>query len=274
MGKKNLFSALPNKVHHIFAFCDIYFGNMTVYNLQGRFTMISNDVWLLLQSMMFFIGSISDMGTLPDVLSAEEEKALLEELKNGNQNAKKKLTEHNLKLVVHIAKRFANTDIDIDDLISIGTIGLIKAIENFNTQKQVRLATFASTCIENEILMTLRAAKKDSGNVVFSDCLGCDDEGNEMVYGDILGTDDDGIYEQLESRDDISKMLKLIKTTLTDMERTVLELRYGLKGHIQKGKCGLTQQAVADKLDISRSYVSRIETKALEKLAKKFGVKQ
>lgn len=237
--------------------------------------MISNDVWFLLQSMIFFMGSISDMGVLPDTLSAEEEKILLEELAHGSQNAKRKLIEHNLKLVVHIAKRFTNTDIDIDDLISIGTIGLIKAIDKFNTQKQVRLATFASTCIENEILMTIRSSKKDSGNVVFSDCLGCDDEGNEMVYGDVLGSNDDGIYEQLESQDNINRMLKLMKTTLSDMERTVLELRYGLKGHtLRNGKCGLTQQAVADKLNISRSYVSRIETKALEKLGKKFGIKR
>lgn len=236
--------------------------------------MVSNDIWLLLQSMLFFVGSISDMGTLPDTLSAEEERALLEALSNGDQSAKRKLVEHNLKLVVHIAKRFANTDIDIDDLISIGTIGLIKAIDKFNVQKQVRLATFASTCIENEILMTLRTSKKDSGNVVFSDCLGCDDEGNEMVYGDILGSEDDGIYEQLESQDDIKKMIRFMHTSLSDMERTVLELRYGLRGDtLKNGKCGLTQQAVADKLHISRSYVSRIETKALKKLAKKFGIK-
>lgn len=237
--------------------------------------MLSNDVWLLLQSMLFFVGSISDMGTLPDTLSADEEKELLESLSHGDQSAKRRLVEHNLKLVVHIAKRFANTDIDIDDLISIGTIGLIKAIDKFNVQKQVRLATFASTCIENEILMTLRTSKRDSGNVVFSDCLGCDDEGNEMVYGDILGSEDDGIYEQLESRDDIKKMIHFMQTSLSDMERTVLELRYGLRGHtLKNGKCGLTQQAVADRLNISRSYVSRIETKALKKLAAKFGIKK
>ena len=120
--------------------------------------------------------------------------------------------------------------------------------------------------------MTLRANKKDSGNVLFSDCLGCDDDGNEMVYGDILGSSDDEAYVQLENEEDIKRMLSLMKTCLTDMERTVLELRYGLKGHTAKsGKDGLTQQEVADILNISRSYVSRIEKKALEKLKDAFG---
>lgn len=214
------------------------------------------------------------MGTFPHTLTVEEEKELLEELANGNEEAKRKLVEHNLRLVVHIAKRFVNTDIDIDDLISIGTIGLIKAIDKFDPTKQARVATFASTCIENEILMTIRASKKDMGNVLLSDCLGSDDEGNEMVYGDILGSEDTDVYEQIESEEDIKKMCEMIKTCLTDMERTVLELRYGLKGHTSKnGKDGLTQQMVADRLNISRSYVSRIESRALNKLAKKFGLK-
>ncbi len=226
--------------------------------------MISGDIWLLMQSMLFFMGSISDMGTLPLTLTQDEERALTERLASGDETAKRELVEHNLKLVVHIAKRFANTDIDIDDLISIGTIGLIKAIDKFDPKKQVRLATFASTCIENEILMTLRASKKDSQNVTFSDCLGCDDEGNEMVYGDILGSNDDDVYNRMETQDDIKKMLSLMKTSLTDMERTVLELRYGLKSHNS-----MTQQQVCELMGISRSYVSRIETKALGKLEKK-----
>lgn len=128
--------------------------------------------------------------------------------------------------------------------------------------------------IANEILMTLRAAKKDSGNVLFSDCMGCDDDGNEMVYGDILGYDDDEVESRLESEDDIKKMLLLMKTSLSDMERTILELRYGItKGAKIANHDGLTQQEVADRLNISRSYVSRIETRALGKLAKKFGIK-
>lgn len=235
--------------------------------------MFDHAMILLLQSMMLFVGSISDMGTFPDALTADEEAQLLEKLSLGDTEAKRKLVEHNLRLVVHIAKRFANTDIDIDDLVSIGTIGLIKAVDKFDPTKKVRLATFASTCIENEILMTIRASKKDSGNVLLSDCLGCDDEGNEMIYGDILGADDEDIYEEIESRDDIKKMLALVKTCLTDMERAVIELRYGLNGDTRRnGRNGLTQQEVADRLDISRSYVSRIETRALEKLGKKFGI--
>ncbi len=237
--------------------------------------MFGSDLWLLLQSMMFFVGSVSDMGTFPPTLSAEEEAELLKALANGDKEAKRKLAEHNLRLVVHIAKRFTNTDMDIDDLISIGTIGLIKAIDKFDPTKQARIATFASTCIENEILMSLRASKKDMGNVLLSDCLGADDEGNEMIYGDILGSDDPDIAEQVECEDDIKKMCRLMQTCLTEMERTVLELRYGLCGHTEKnGKEGLTQQTVADRLGISRSYVSRIETRALKKMAKKFGVKK
>ena len=215
------------------------------------------------------------MGVFPPTLTLEEENELLSEIAKGSVEAKRKLVEHNLRLVVHIAKRFANTDIDIDDLISIGTIGLIKAVDKFDPTKQARIATFASTCIENEILMTIRSAKKDMGNVLLSDCLGSDDEGNEMVYSDVLGAEDSAIYEQIESEEDIKKMCMMIKTCLSDMERTVLELRYGLKGHVSSnGKDGLTQQAVADRLNISRSYVSRIESRALNKLAKKFGLKK
>lgn len=235
--------------------------------------MFGVEMWLLVQSMMLFVGSVSDMGTFPKTLTEKEEAELVKRLADGDSSAKKELVEHNLRLVVHIAKRFVNTDMDIDDLVSIGTIGLIKAVDKFDPVKQARLATFASTCIENEILMTLRAAKKDSVNVSLNDSLGTDDEGNEMLYSDIIGVDDERIYEQIESEDDIKKMCKAMQTCLTDMERTVLELRYGLTGcNSDDGKCGLTQQTVADRLNISRSYVSRIETKALNKLAKKFGV--
>ncbi len=234
--------------------------------------MFGSDLWLVLRGMLFFVGSVSDMGTFPPTLSQEEEAALLKELAGGSAEAKRKLAEHNLRLVVHIAKRFANTDMDIDDLVSIGTIGLIKAIDKFDPSKQARIGTFASTCIENEILMSLRASKKDMGNVLLSDCLGTDDEGNEMIYGDILGSEDPDIADKIECAHDIKRMCELINTCLTDMERTVIELRYGLKGHTEKnGKEGLTQQTVADRLNISRSYVSRIETRALKKLAKKFG---
>ena len=237
--------------------------------------MLTAEIWLLVRGILFFIGSISDMGTLPPTLTPAEEALLIKKLECGDESVKKELVEHNLKLVVHIAKRFANTDIDIDDLVSIGTIGLIKAIDRYDPKKQAKLATFASTCIENEILMTLRANKKDSGNVLFSDCLGCDDDGNEMVYGDILGSSDDEAYSRLENEEDVKRMLSLMKTCLTDMERTVLELRYGLKGHTAKNsKEGLTQQEVADILNISRSYVSRIETRALGKLGKKFGIEK
>ena len=199
----------------------------------------------------------------------------MEEILKGNDSVREKLIVHNLRLVVYIAKKFESSGVGIEDLVSIGTIGLIKAVDKFDPTKQARIATFASTCIENEILMTIRASKKDMGNVLLSDCLGSDDEGNEMVYGDILGSEDTDVYEQIESEDDIKKMCEMMKTCLTDMERTVLELRYGLKGHTSaSGREGLTQQTVADRLNISRSYVSRIESRALNKLAKKFGLKK
>lgn len=247
---------------------------VNILYLKGVNVLLNNDIWLILQGFMFFVGSVSDMGTFPPTLTVQEENELLAELAKGSAEAKRKLVEHNLRLVVHIAKRFANTDIDIDDLISIGTIGLIKAVDKFDPTKQARIATFASTCIENEILMTIRASKKDMGNVLLSDCLGSDDEGNEMVYGDILGAEDTDVYEQIESEEDIKKMCEMMKTCLSELERTVLELRYGLRGHMSaNGRDGLTQQAVADRLNISRSYVSRIESKALNKLAKRFGLK-
>ena len=237
--------------------------------------MFNEEILFLLKGMLFFIGSISDMGTFPPTLSAEEEHALLVEVSKGNVDAKTKLIEHNLRLVVHIAKRFSNTDIDIDDLISIGTIGLIKAIEKFDVSKQAKLATFASTCIENEILMKLRAAKKDHSNVSLSDCLGADDEGNEMLYSEIFGVDDSEFHDRLDSESDIRRLRELISTCLSDIERTVLELRYGLRSNrLTTKRVGLTQQEVADRLDISRSYVSRIETRALNKLADKFGLKK
>lgn len=234
--------------------------------------MLGREVLLLLQGALFFIGSISDMGVFPKTLTVEEETALLKQLSEGDEEAKRRLVEHNLRLVIHIAKRFANTDIDIDDLVSIGTIGLIKAIDRFDPTKQARLATFASTCIENEILMTLRAAKKETGNVLFSDCLGADEDGNEMVYEDILGTQDCDYEAKIETEENIRRLCRMIGE-LTDMERVVLELRYGLTGACGKqGRPGLTQQNVAERLGISRSYVSRIETRALKKLAKKFGM--
>ena len=229
--------------------------------------MIDFTVAELLQSLFFIIGSISDMGTFKKALSPEEEKALLLRLANGDEDAKQSLVEHNLRLVIHIAKKFANTGADMDELISTGTIGLIKAVDKFDPTRQSRLATFAATCIENEILMSLRAGKRDAANVLLSDSLGVDDDGNELTYKDILVSPEDDAPCVIELQEGISSMCKAISQVLSPMERDIIELRYGLIfSDNSSKKNGLTQQEVANRLGISRSYVSRIEKRSLEKI--------
>ncbi|MBE5816984.1 MAG: sigma-70 family RNA polymerase sigma factor [Clostridiales bacterium] len=209
------------------------------------------------------------MGTFKKALTPEEEQELLIRLAEGDEEAKQSLVEHNLRLVIHIAKKFANTGTQMDELISTGTIGLIKAVDKFDPKRQSRLATFAATCIENEILMSLRAGKKDSANVLLSDSLGVDDDGNELTYKDVLVSQQDDAPCIIEMREGIWAMCKAIAKVLNETERNVVELRYGLifSGDPQK-KNGLTQQEVASRLGISRSYVSRIEKRALEKIRK------
>lgn len=198
----------------------------------------------------------------PQPLSEEEEAKYLERMAKGNEEARNILIEHNLRLVAHITKKFDNTGEDMDDLISIGTIGLIKAINTFDAAKGTRLATYAAKCIENEILMHLRSCKKTKVEVSLYDPIGVDKEGNEIALIDILGTEGDTVSETVESFYDQERVVKYLNH-LNQREKSVLELRYGLLGGFRK-----TQRDIAKKMGISRSYVSRIEKKAIQKLLK------
>lgn len=199
-------------------------------------------------------------------LTPEEEAIYLTKFKeNKDENAKEVLIERNMRLVAHIAKKYNNSSEDQDDLISIGTIGLIKAIETYNVEKGTKLATYASKCIENEILMNIRTNKKNKVQVSLQDPIGMDKEGNEISLIDVLGTDIDHILDQVELKVQIGKLYEQLDKILTKREKEIILLRYGLTTFGYK-----TQREIAQKLDISRSYVSRIEKRALKKLRKEF----
>lgn len=199
---------------------------------------------------------------LPDPLDIEEEMALVQELKNHNELAKQKLIEHNLRLVVYIAKKFDNTSIDLEDLISIGAIGLIKAVQSFDYEKNIKLATFASRCIENEILMYLRKSVKYKGEISIDEPLNADGDGNELVLSDVLFTENDSVSKDIEMNMEKQILWNCIKN-LNNREQEIMSLRYGLKGQEEK-----TQKEVADMLNISQSYISRLEKKILDRLKK------
>lgn len=207
---------------------------------------------------------ISGSEKLPTPLTAEEERDLIIKLDNHDIYAKKRLVEKNLRLVVYIAKKFENSGINIEDLISIGTIGLMKAINSFNSSKNIKLATYASRCIENEILMYLRKTQKIKTEISIDEPINVDSEGNDLALGDILGTENDAMYKQVEESDN-KKIVDRAIDTLGSREKMIMELRYGFNG-----KKELTQKEVADKLGISQSYISRIEKKVIEKLKEEF----
>ena len=206
---------------------------------------------------IFYVGS-SDI--LPEPLSKEEEVKYVELSLNGDEFARNKLIEHNLRLVVFLAKKYENTNIDLEDLVSIGTIGLIKGVNTYKLDKNIKLATYASRCIENEILMYLRKTKRRRSEVSFEDSLSFDAEGNELHLEDVLGTDSDIVTKGLEDETN-KELLKSEIDKLNDRDREIIELRYGLNG-----KEELTQKEVADLLGISQSYISRIEKKVIKKL--------
>ena len=201
---------------------------------------------------------------LPPPLSREEEEQIFSLLTKGDKAAAEKLIVHNLRLVVYIAKKFENTGVDLEDLISIGTIGLIKAINTFNPVKNIKLATYASRCIENEILMYLRRNSKTKMEVSIDEPLNVDWDGNELLLSDILGTDDDVISRRLEDEVEIRLLGKAI-SKLSPREQTIIKLRFGLGRHEGREK---TQKEVADLLGISQSYISRLEKRIMKRLKK------
>lgn len=213
----------------------------------------------LLKNLVIFSSYISEKSSFPKPLSKEKEKEYLDKCALGDEEAKEILVKHNLRLVAHIAKKYSNYG-DNDELISIGSIGLIKAIESFNHEKGTALATYASRCIENEILMTMRTSKKHRSNVSLNEPIGVDKDGNELVIMDML-CDDHSVIEDVENNIMMEKLLNITRSVLTDREFEIVRYRYGLGGYP-----ALTQREVAKKFDISRSYVSRIEKKALEKI--------
>ena len=202
--------------------------------------------------------------SFPNPLSSKEEKYYISLLESGDETAKDILIERNLRLVAHIAKKYTATAIPADDLISIGTIGLIKAVNTYSSHKSTRLATYAARCIDNEILMSLRASKRLRTEVSLSDPIGTDKEGNEINLNDVIGTDPDEILDDISLRMQIAKLIQAINSVLTEREKAVILKRYGIMGEQP-----LPQREVAAELGISRSYVSRIEKKALSKLRTK-----
>ena len=202
---------------------------------------------------------------LPQPLTAEEEAECFAKMHAGDNFARDKLVEHNLRLVVFLAKKFESTNLDMEDLISVGTIGLIKAINSFKAEKQIKLATYASRCIENEILMYLRKLSKRKQEVSLDEPLNVDGEGNELLLGDILGTDSDAIYTVVENQVE-RQLLEEGLAKLSQREQRIIQMRFGLDGGEEK-----TQKEVADILGISQSYISRLEKKIISRLKREIG---
>ncbi len=217
----------------------------------------------LLKSAMFFTGSYSN-NVFPDPLTPEEEEKCINEMLKGNQDARNKLIEHNLRLVAHIVKKFDSKDISSDDLISIGTIGLIKGIDTFKNNKKTKITTYAARCIQNEILMYFRSNKNTNNIVSLNDSIGYDKEGNEINLIDIIKDDGPDILEKIHVKDNIELLNKYLNL-LNNREKEIIIKRYGLNNEKEK-----TQKEIAKELKISRSYVSRIEKRALTKMLREF----
>ncbi len=218
---------------------------------------------LLFTQIIFGVGYIQSGNLFPEPLTQEEEKMYLEKMKNGDEEARNILIERNLRLVAHISKKYSSSNVDQDDLISIGSIGLIKGINSFNMDKSFKLATYIAKCIENEILMYLRSNKKRAYDVYLNEPIGKDKDDNEVTLQEVLENDDRNIEDIVDLKFKIKKLYEKMKKTLKDREKIIIELRFGLDGHRPK-----TQKEIANMMNISRSYVSRIETKAIGKLSK------
>ena len=210
-------------------------------------------------------GYITVTNLFPEPLTPEEEKIAIDRLASGDEEARNLLIERNLRLVVHVCKKYANTNIDQDDLLSIGTIGLIKGVNSFKPEKGSKLSTYVSKCVDNEILMMLRSTKKLNAEVHLNEPIGKDKDDNVITLEEVLENDDKCLDDVVDTKMKIRKMYNKIKEVLKDREKTIIELRFGLKGGKPK-----TQKEIAKMMGISRSYVSRIETKAIEKLADGF----
>ena len=228
--------------------------------------MIFEAIVFLLGKITFFAGSVFTGSSFPKPLSEEEEKDCIEKMRKGDREARDKLISHNMRLVAHVVKKYSGAA-ETDDLISVGSIGLIKAVNTYKEDKGTVLATYTARCIENEILMLLRSNKKYKNDVSLSDPIGTDKDGNELTFIDLLCEGEDDVFYKVDKSIEREKFLKFIEGALTEREYTVLCLRYGLK-------CGrnYAQIEVAGFLKISRSYISRIEQRAIEKL--KIAVKQ
>lgn len=215
-----------------------------------------------LGSGTFILGYISNNNIFPEALSPEEERKYIIKMRSGDDDARNILIEHNLRLVAHVCKKYSNSKIEQDDLISIGSIGLIKGINTYNPEKSIKLSTYISKCIENEILMHFRSTKKLNNEVYLEDPIGKDKDDNIVTLKDILENDERPIDEEIDLKIKILNLYKQIKDVLKTREKNIIELRFGLNGKKPK-----TQNEIAKKMGISRSYVSRIESKAINKLA-------
>ena len=218
------------------------------------------NIFMILSNMLCLILHVTDTDAFPKPLSKKEESDLLEKMSQGDDNARKKLIEHNLRLVAHIVKKYYANYSEQDDLISIGTIGLIKGINSFNYKKGTKLATYCARCIENEILMYFRNCKKTSQEISFSEPIDTDSEGNPLTLMDIIAIDDT-IVDDIDTRNKLVKLAEIINNISDERDKTIIVKRYGLDGLPP-----LTQKEIASELKISRSYVSRIEKRILEEI--------
>ena len=227
------------------------------------FTFSVSELINILSLAFFGVGYIQSGSLFPEPLDSKEEKYYLDKMKEGDEEARNILIERNLRLVAHVAKKYSTTNVDQDDLISIGSIGLIKGINSFDSSKNFKLATYVAKCIENEILMYLRSNKKRGADVYLNEPIGKDKDDNEITLQEVLENNDRNIEDEVDIKFKVKTLYEKMKDVLKNREKLILELRFGLNGEKPR-----TQKEIAKLLNISRSYVSRIETKAIGKLAK------
>lgn len=238
--------------------------NMIYYNQIGELLFLFELLGFIGQYICFFFLHVCGNGTFPKPLTKEKEREYLLKSANGDIESRNKLVEHNLRLVAHIIKKYYSARNDQDDLVSIGTIGLIKAINTYDINKNIKLSSYASRCIENEILMYFRSIKKTNNDISLNEAIDTDKDGNPLTLIDILSTDDN-ILDSINDKLNLGKLKDYINSELNDKEKRVIISRYGLDGNKPK-----TQREIAAKMGVSRSYISRIETKALSVLRKKY----